>query len=93
LIQIEEASEIENAFELALQFPEELKANIEAYILDLHPYFDGKSSERVIDATINFLHQDKSYLKTKPINLVRKFKERNKLHYFTWKSYNKPFTK
>jgi CDP-glycerol glycerophosphotransferase (TagB/SpsB family) len=93
LIQIEEASEIENAFELALQFPEDLKTNIEAYILDLHPYFDGKSSERVIDATINFLHQDKSYLKTKPINLVRKFKERNKLHYFTWKSYNKPFTK
>jgi CDP-glycerol glycerophosphotransferase (TagB/SpsB family) len=93
LIQIEEANEIENAFALALKFPDNLKANIEAYILDLHPYFDGKSSERVIDATINFLHQDKSYLKAKPINLVRKFKERKKLHYFTWKSYNKPFTK
>ena len=93
LIQIEEASEIENAFVLALQFPENLQASIEKYVLDLHPYFDGKSSERVIDATINFLHQDKSYLKTKPINLVRKFKERKKLHYFTLKSYNKPFTK
>ncbi len=93
LIQIEEANEIENAFALALQFPDNLKAKIEAYRLDLHPYFDGKSSERVIDATINFLHKDKSYLKSKPINLVRKFKERKKLHYFTWKSYNKAFTK
>lgn len=93
LIQIKKAKKMEAAFDLALSFPEDLQSKIEKYILDLHPYFDGKSSERIVTATIEFLHRDKSYLKAKPLNLVRKFEIRRRLNYFTWKSYNKSFQK
>jgi CDP-glycerol glycerophosphotransferase (TagB/SpsB family) len=92
LINITEASKIESAFKQGLSQPEELIKNIESYINELHPYFDGKSSERVIDTSIDFLHKDKSYLKSKPLNLIRKYKIRKRLNYFTLKSYNKPFT-
>jgi len=92
LIQIEEASKIEESFDFALTYPKDLINKIEIYILELHPYFDGKSSERVINSTIEFLHKDKSYLKRKPMNLVRKIKIRKHLKYYTLKSFNKPFT-
>ena len=92
LIHIEEASEIENAFKEALSYPEELIHNISLFINELHPYFNGKSSKRIIDASISFLHKDKSYLKSKPLNLMRKYKMRKRLGYFTLKSYNNPFT-
>ena len=93
LIQITDANDIENAFIQALNCPEDLIINIEHYINLLHPYFDGESSKRVVDSTISFLHKDKSYLKAKPLNLIRKYKIRRRLNYFTFKSYNKPFTK
>jgi CDP-glycerol glycerophosphotransferase (TagB/SpsB family) len=92
LINITEASKIESAFKQALSQPEELVNNIDNYINELHPYFDGKSSERVIDAAIECLHKVKSHLKPKPLNLIRKYKMRKRLNYFTIKSYNKPFT-
>ena len=92
LIDINDASAIETAFNEALARPEELLKNIAVFNNNLHPYFDGKSSERVIDATIKFLHADKSYLKSKPLNLIRKYKIRKRLNHFTLKSYNKPYT-
>lgn len=92
LIQIHDSKKIENAFTKALSYPENIMVNIERYIKELHPYFDGESSKRVIDATISFLHKDKSYLKRKPLNLIRKYKMRKRLKYFTFKSYNKPNT-
>ncbi|TMZ38335.1 CDP-glycerol glycerophosphotransferase, partial [Klebsiella pneumoniae] len=48
--------------------------------------------ERIVNACISFVHKDKSYLKKKPLNLIRKWKIRKKLKYFTLKSYNHPFT-
>ena len=92
LLHVDNASDIENTFNEALKYPKELIKNIEHFINDLHPYFDGKSSKRVIDSTISFLHKDKSYLKSKPLNLIRKYKMRKRLKCFTFKSYNKPFT-
>jgi CDP-glycerol glycerophosphotransferase (TagB/SpsB family) len=92
LINVEQVKDIENAFTLALTYPETILSKIQSFILDLHPYFDGKSSKRVIDTSIAFLHKDKSYLKLKPLNLIRKYKMRKRLNYFTFKSYNKPFT-
>ena len=92
LINCTEYEHIENAINSALLHPKELMQNIENYINELHPYVDGQSSRRIIDASISFLHQDKSHLKSKPLNLVRKYKMRKRLQYFTLKSYNKPFT-
>lgn len=92
IINITESKYIEEAFKKALTYPQELINNIDIFINRLHPYVDGKSSQRIIDATIKFLHQDKSHLKSKPLNLIRKYKIRKQLNYFTLKSYNKPFT-
>lgn len=92
LINIESADAIEKAFDTALTNPKDLIENIKAFINQLHPYFDGKSSQRVVDTCISFLHKDKSYLKAKPLNLIRKYKIRKRLGYFTIKSYNKPYT-
>ena len=84
--------EIENSIQKALLKPELLIREIEKFAKFSQDFDDGKSSERVIDATISFLHKDKSYLKRKPLNLIRKYKMRKRLNYFTFKSYNKPFT-
>ncbi|WP_299779919.1 CDP-glycerol glycerophosphotransferase [uncultured Formosa sp.] len=91
LIHTHQAKELESAFNTALNPSEDLIKNIEIFIKDLHPYFDGKSSSRVIDATISFLNEDKSYLKRKPLNLIRKYKIRKLLNYFTLKSFNTPY--
>ncbi|MCL5129754.1 MULTISPECIES: CDP-glycerol glycerophosphotransferase [unclassified Algibacter] len=93
LIDINDANLIEASFKRALTYPADLIKNIDTFIKDLHPYFDGKSSQRVISATIDFLHKDKKHLKRKPLNLIRKYKIRKRLNFFTLKSYNKPFTK
>ena len=46
-----------------------------------HPYFDGKSSHRVIDAVVSFYDSGVyKKLKKKPINLVRKFKITKKIY-------------
>ncbi|WP_225034856.1 UDP-N-acetylglucosamine 2-epimerase [Winogradskyella sp. SM1960] len=92
LINIESANAIESAFDEALSYPEKLLANIDTFINQLHPYFDGKSSKRVVETCISFLHEDKSHLKNKPLNLIRKYKIRKRLGYFTLKSFSKPYT-
>lgn len=92
LIHVDDTNNLEPAFNEALSFPENLIKKIEAFILQLHPFNDGKSSKRVIDASILSLHKDKSALKNKPLNLIRKYKIRKHLNYFTLKSYTKPYT-
>ena len=93
LIGIENVNEIEKTLDYALSYPKKIIENIKEFIGDLHPYFDGKSSKRVIDTSISFLIKDKSYLRHKPLNLIRKYKVRKQLKYFTLKSYNEPYRK
>lgn len=93
IINVTEPHKIEEAFDYALTYPDSIVDNIKKSARALHPYTDGKSSERVIDAVINFLHEDKSHLKKKPLNLVRRYKVRKELQHFTFKTYRKPFTK
>jgi hypothetical protein len=92
LINITTPDAIENAFIKALETPQILIKSIDKFINQLHPYFDGKSSKRVIDACISFLHKDKSSLKKKPLNLIRKYKIRKRLKHFTFKSFSKAYT-
>ncbi|PTX42366.1 UDP-N-acetylglucosamine 2-epimerase [Christiangramia gaetbulicola] len=86
LIDIENVADIESSFDLALSRPEDLISEIEKFAKFSHPYSDGNSSERVIKACIDFLHSDKSHLKKKPLNLIRRYKIRKQLNYFTFKS-------
>ena len=92
LIDITEVEKIENAIQFALTRPAATMAAIKDYVAWTHPYYDGKSSGRMIDAAIAFLNKDKSHLKSKPWNLIRKWKVRKLLKYYTLRSYNKPIT-
>ncbi len=92
LIHFDNALQLEEKLNLAVKESSKIVPFITAYIMQLHPYFDGKSSQRVLDASIQFLHKDKRYLKPKPLNLIRKFKIRKKLGYFTLKTYRHPYT-
>jgi hypothetical protein len=89
---VNEVSKIEEALSYALSYPAKKISLISKYISNIHPYDDGHSSARIVDASILFLHKDKSYLKNKPINFARKWKVRRKLGYFTFKSFVRPFT-
>ncbi|WP_438963163.1 glycosyltransferase, partial [Nonlabens sp.] len=90
-INITDVSELEKSITTALTRPDHLIASLKQFNAQLHPYKDGNSSARVIDACIDQLHDTKTTLKKKPLNLIRKFKIRHKLNYFTLKGYNKPF--
>jgi hypothetical protein len=90
-IDIIKVSEIESAIDLALTKPRKLIEELKVFNTFLHPFKDGKSSERVISTCIAQLHTDKSNLKNKPPNLIRKMKIRQSLGHFTLDSYNKPF--
>lgn len=92
LINITTIDELESALERAISNPEKILEKLADFNKELHPYCDGRSSKRVVDATIGFLKTDKSYLKKKPINLVRKIKMRILLKHFSLRSYRKPYT-
>jgi CDP-glycerol glycerophosphotransferase (TagB/SpsB family) len=89
LINIDKIADIEPSLTLTDDELAATHAKIEIFIKQLHPYFDGRSSRRVIDASLSFLHSDTSDLKPKPLNLLRKFKARRRLGYFTFKTYNR----
>ena len=80
MINIQTAKEIEGALEYALTKPKEIMSALDSFIEDTHPYSDGKSSQRVIDACLDFLENKEP--KRKPLNLIRKYKIRKKLGYF-----------
>ncbi|MDQ7086193.1 MAG: hypothetical protein Q9M36_15360 [Sulfurovum sp.] len=80
LINITQVQKIEEALEYALSQPSAVMQNIEDFILHTHPFDDGKSSKRVIDACLDFLEKDT--IKRKPLNLIRRYKIRKKLQYF-----------
>jgi len=80
MINITDAKEIEKAIEYALTKPDKIKNSLMSFISKTHPYNDGKSSKRVIDACLNFLKTKK--IKRKPLNLIRKYKIRKKLKYY-----------
>jgi CDP-glycerol glycerophosphotransferase (TagB/SpsB family) len=82
LIDIDRPEALLPAIERALSRPPELMRNIRAYADALHPYRDGKSSERVLDAVDEFIAAGARNRRRKPLNLWRKLKIRRKLGYW-----------
>ena len=81
LIDIGDPDDLENAIGLALDRPESLMQNIDAWLAQMHPYSDGRSSGRVLDA-IEAFHANPPVLKAKPLNLMRNLKQRSMLGYW-----------
>lgn len=83
LLNVTEPSQMEKALDKALTLPTELITSIDDFIKVTHPYADGKSSQRVIDACLYFKeHQSELVMGSKPLNLVRKWQSRKRLGYF-----------
>ncbi|WP_228006519.1 UDP-N-acetylglucosamine 2-epimerase [Photobacterium damselae] len=82
LINIEQANLVEDALTQALTRPPELMSEIEQYCQMIHPYYDGKSSERVLAAADEMIESGLVGLKNKPLNMIREFKMRKKLHFW-----------
>ena len=82
LLNIDAATELAPAIERALARPPELMAAIRAYAQQIHPFRDGRSSERVLDAITYFDKHEKTHLDAKPINFWRKLKLRRRLRYW-----------
>lgn len=84
LIDVHNKEDIEPAIEMALTQPASLMKSIKEFADELHPYRDGKSSERVLQATDDFIANDMGKLKPKPFNLWRKLQMRKRLQYYRW---------
>ncbi len=82
LINITETDEIESALEKAFTPSAKLSSAIKQYIDNIHPYYDGMSSERVIDAADYLVNRGLGHLKNKPLNILRKMKIRKKFGYY-----------
>lgn len=93
LINVTNPQKIEEKIDYALKYPEEVIQEMDKIAKENHPHTDGKSSARVVDACLALLHKDKSGLKKKPLNLIRRYKIRKKLKYFTLRGTRKAFTK
>ena len=81
LINIDSPKKLEESIDYALKYPKCLIDNIQHHIDCTHPYIDGKSSYRLLDA-IDKAIAEKARLKTKPLDFFREFKMRKKLNYW-----------
>ncbi|MCP5060906.1 MAG: CDP-glycerol--glycerophosphate glycerophosphotransferase [Ignavibacteriae bacterium] len=77
-----EVDKLESNIDLALSQPDQLMKNIIEYSNFIHPYRDGNSSKRVLDATEYFIENEFDNMPSKPLNLFRKFKMRKRVRYF-----------
>lgn len=82
LIDIQEVAQFEPAIERALSRPPELMRAIRAFGDAIHPYRDGRSSERVLDAVEAFIAAGGRNRRPKPRNWWRKFKLRRRIGYW-----------
>ena len=82
LIDIDRVEDFEPAIARALARPPELMQAIAEYADAIHPYRDGRSSERVLDAIDAFIARGGRNRRRKPLNLWRKFKLRRRIGYW-----------
>lgn len=82
MININTPEALEESIELALSKPSELMEQINDFTEQTHPYDDGCSSKRLIDAIDDFSSKKKSNLSL-PFDFFRQFKIRKRLNY--WK--------
>lgn len=83
LLNISEAKDLFLIIDQALKADQTLLEKIKHNTSLMHPYFDGHSSSRILDATEKTILSPPIELKNKPRNLLRKLKMRKKLGY--WK--------
>jgi CDP-glycerol glycerophosphotransferase (TagB/SpsB family) len=79
LLDVHGIDEVLPALQRALQPSSQLQAAIRRYADAIHPYRDGRSSERVVEATAEALRLGREGLARKPWNLWRRLQARQRL--------------
>ena len=82
VINFKQADELESRLRQALEHPRAVMSAAREFVDRMHPYADGRSSERVLAATDEFIQEYQIKLKPKPANIWRKFKTRQRLKYY-----------
>jgi len=82
LLDISAPEKLEETIAIGLTHPEPLMKEIKAYSDHIHPYRDGRSSIRVLEATDRFVAKGRDHLKPRPLNFIRRLKIRMQLKYF-----------
>lgn len=82
MINVTQAEEVLPALETALSKPVKLMKKIQNYSDQLHPYRDGRSSERVLEAVDWYIKDGHKGLKHRSLSLIRKFKIRKEFGYY-----------
>lgn len=82
LVDIQNAEELSTALAQALSPNISLLDAIRQYNAELHPYRDGLSSKRILRAIDDFEQSDRSTLKRKPMNFIRKYIIRRELSFW-----------
>jgi hypothetical protein len=83
IINISNHTELESAINAVLADKTAIFKEVAEYAKQLHPYYDGQSSQRVLQAVNNMSEKNLDYLQPKPKNIFRHIKMRMKLNY--WK--------
>lgn len=82
-VNIDKVEDLENTILKVLTNAKQYISEAKVFIDKMHPYRDGKSSERVLDATDAFIQRGQSHLKKKPLNLWRKYKISKRMRNYT----------
>jgi CDP-glycerol glycerophosphotransferase (TagB/SpsB family) len=82
LIDIDRPELLLPSIERALARPPDLMQAVRTYADSIHPYRDGRSSERVLDAVDEFITHGGRNPRPKPRNWWRKFKIRKRIGYW-----------
>lgn len=82
LLDVQQVEDVVPALRQALARPDDLMRAIRDYADRIHPYRDGRSSERVLEATTRAIGQGRAGLGRKPLNLWRRLQARKRLGYW-----------
>lgn len=82
VLDIQNGDELEAALTQAFEYPQKLIESGHNYANAMHPYRDEHSSNRVLEATQEFIEHHAGKLKNKPFNLFRRIKARKALAYY-----------
>ncbi len=83
MVNFSQAEELENKLEQALSPDQQLLDAMLMHQREIHPYQDGISSQRVVNAIEEMIKKGTRHLKRKPLNLFRNLKMRIKLGYYS----------
>lgn len=83
LIDIDSPQKIAESIKIGLSKPPQIMQRIERYNKQLHPYNDGKTSQRILQAVDDLVDAPTKLPKKRPVNFFRSLKLRKKLGY--WK--------